>query len=792
MQKATAKTIEPNYAAACNWWSDLPNIWTPVGWQDHLFRFNVLWDGTIVAQTQEIWWGPPDCTEAVIGHTNRRTEAWKNQGVLLFCSPLRACSGGDSWRGDDNTHMQGWKACPTPVLWTERAHDGILYRQEIFAHVPGGQALRRGDEPLFAWIRLSLADMIDALPLENEVAFGLGIQGDHLTANMSYRNNIVLRGEKAIYQRPLKIAGRSPGAVRIMEPDGRVRLGVVPGAQCKLRFTTSNPNDTAAHLHIEGIKVKKGAQVDVLLPMVPVDRKVFERELALGFDGALREADRFWAPLASTGATIQVPELPVTQAIQHSVRLSRLLTEKNPATGKYCKFNGSLVYINLWSTPVAMELIMLNDMLGEHDFVARYLEIFKDEQGTVIPPGSCYQQHPGYFSTPALYKAHDWLSDNGAILYIFSMHGLLSGDADYIAQFTDAIVKSCDWIKTYRALKGHGGYEGVLPAAVATDKLTRIQAVWSDGWNYKGLCAAVRLLKRIGHPRAAEFEQEARDYKAAFGKALRDKCRNMPVWKDAQGKSHVIVPTALSGDQREETRHPFYLDGGPLVLVFTGLIDASDPLMRGTALWFREGPPRRFARPDGCAFEGQVPYLEHEMSSCEPCYSWNVFHSWQLGDREKFLEGMYSLFAGGLSRKTFISCETRGGITGNVFAAPLAIYLARLAVIDDELVDGELHLLRMMPLAWLKSDQLAFFENMPTEFGPVTLTAKLSPDGKTLAVAFKPKFRQPPCRVVLHVPPVSGLRAVTVNGTTFGTLKNEIILEPVRKPGSRGRSPSRV
>ncbi len=41
---------EPNFETACGWWSDLPNIRTPVGWEGHLFRFSVLWDGMLVAQ----------------------------------------------------------------------------------------------------------------------------------------------------------------------------------------------------------------------------------------------------------------------------------------------------------------------------------------------------------------------------------------------------------------------------------------------------------------------------------------------------------------------------------------------------------------------------------------------------------------------------------------------------------------------------------------------------------------------------------------------------------------------
>jgi hypothetical protein len=523
------------------------------------------------------------------------------------------------------------------------------------------------------------------------------------------------------------------------------------------------------------LPVRRNAHVDVLLPMVACDRETFDRELALGYDGAHRETRRFWKRQLRTATRFETPEADVNDVMRQSVRFSLNLTERNPATGKYAKVNGSWVYADLWTTPGSMDLIMMMDTLGHHDAVKRYLAIFKDEQGTVVPPGDGYTEHPGYYSTPALYKSIDWLSDNGAVLWTICRHALLSGDAAFARDFADSIVKSCDWIREHRARKGHGGYPGVLPPAVATDSQTRIQSVWSTGWNYLGLRAAVQVLERIGHSRAAEFAAEAAAYRDDYVKALRDKCRKMPTWRDARGRTRRFVPTALVGDEPWESRHGFYLDTGPLFNVFAGLLPAGDPLMRDTLAWFREGPQQRFYRRDSNCW--QVPMLDREMSSCEPCYSWNVFHSWQLGDREKYLEGMYSLFAGATSRQTRISCETRGGITGNVFAAPLAIYLARHAVVDDGIADDELHLLRLAPLAWLKPGSQGVYEAVPTVYGPVTLRTRVSQDDRTLDVTYEPAFRHTPGKAVLHVPPIPGLKTVRVNGKRMTARRGSILLE---------------
>jgi len=775
---------EPDFKTACTWWDDLPNVWTPIGWREHMLRFSVLWNGTVFGKTS----------------LNRRTEKYDNQDVQLGFAP-HWTNWWSEWphsylRHDDRQVTQGWVDHDAPVLWTEWAKDGLLLRQYVFAHVPDGQELKTGIEPLFAWIRLTVHETCEALPLEDKHGFNLLLHRPHLSAGMSPRDNIqiwahgnpkdkqfadVADYKKGIFTYPRALKADSAAydarkGLRILEPDGRVRLAVAPGGRNVTAefFDPKNEDSRPCHRLYLQMPARKGASVDILFPVLPCDRTTFDKELALGYDKALKESGTFWRGITASRTSIQVPEREVNEAIRHSIRFSNVLSERNPDTGRLCKINGSWAYADLWTTPGAMDLAMMMDTLGQHAAVARYMDIFREEQGTVVPPGDAFSKHPGYFSTPALYKSIDWLSDNGAVLWTICMHYLLSGDREFLKRFTDAIVKSCEWIKEMRAKKGHGGYEGVLPPAVATDARTKIQAVWSIGWNYKGLCAAVRILREIKHPRAAEFEAEAASFLADYHKALRDKCRKMPTWTDARGRKRRFVPTALAGDEKQESRHAFYLDTGPLFHVFAGLMKADDPLMKDTIAWFREGPQAKFFRHDSSCW--QIPALDHEMSSCEPCYSWNVFFPWQEGDRQRFLEGMYSLFAGSLSRKTWISCETRGGITGNVFSAPLGIYMARLAVIDDQIADGELHLLRLVPLAWLKPGDVSRFESMPTEFGPVTLRTKMSKDGKALAVEFKPDFRAEPRRVVLHVPPVAGLKKMTVNGKQADAGKKQIVI----------------
>ncbi|MBI3910593.1 MAG: hypothetical protein HY320_06635 [Armatimonadetes bacterium] len=792
---------EPSFETACQWWTDLSDIWTPVGWKDHLFQFNVLFNGTILAQP----------------NLNRRTQQWRRQGAQFTFVPSATGIVSGGWpvyvTRDDGMVRQGWNDSAAPVLWSEWSQDGLLLRQEVFAHIPGAQDVSTGIEPLFAWVRLSIHYACRALPLEEKHGFLVKINAPHISTCIDAKDNLRFVSETSAY--PRRLSSETEACIpergyRILEEEGTVRLAIAPGHNYTAKFAPGKPAELdlarmdsvddlalSTALTVKGPTEKdyllyiqmdavEGAHVDLLLPMLSTDRAVFDRELALGYDRALEEANRYWSNTPATAARVTTPEQPINQTIKSSLKLAEVMAEKNPADGNYALLTGSLTYANLWATPYAMTSVMLLDTLGYHAAAAKYLEVFKREQGTATPPGESFKPHPGYLGTPRALTLIDWLADHGAILYAASQHALLSGDPEFITAWTDPIVKACEFIKDARAATGHGGAEGIMPPAVATDNQTRIQAVWNDGWMYKGLTTAVRLLERTGHPRAGEFAAEARAYQEAFVRAMHEKCARLPRWTDAEGRQHHWVPTAMSGEQPGETRHAFYLDAGPLFLVFAGLMNAEDELMQLVLAWFREGPQTRLFREDGNW--RQVPCLRHEMSSCEPCYSWNTFHSHQSGDRRRFLEGMYSLFAGGISRKTFVSCETRGGITGTVFSATLAIYLARLSVVDDQIETNALHLLRLTPLAWLQSDQETIFENVPTEFGPVTLRFALSPDRKTLQVSFgaalrgTPKrvvlppaplefyhqghaaLRGTPKRVVLHVPPVEGLTTLLLNG----------------------------
>ncbi|MBN1418030.1 MAG: hypothetical protein JXP34_04600 [Planctomycetes bacterium] len=767
-----AGTPEPDIAQANRWWPRLTNVFTPIGWKNHLFRFNVFYNGMIMADP---------CPE----HASPALARWRGLGAQVGILPSEGGLDPDRWRagtyqmtGEAGRRWghQGLLDRPAPVIWTEwrqafRACVGYVVRQEVFAHVPGGQEIVTGDEPLFAWIRLSVGD-VNPLVRSDRCGILVKINKPHWFPEMYEGRNCALRTTDALYPRALRLervgSEDAPGFL-VIEPDDRIRIAVLPRERVDATFAVRAGNHGQdSNLHVT-IPAAAGEFVDLLLPMIPAKRDALLAEMRRGRDAVLRECDAYWSRVPASAARIRTPERTVNGFLRRNAQYGEIIAQRMPDGGHYTNLTGSLVYARMWATPTAMFDTMLLDTLGYHEAVDRYLEIFRATQGEVKPPGPSYDRHPGYLATPPDLTAVDWLSDHGAILHAVSYHALLTDDRAFIERWREPILRACAFIRDARRKTDRDGVRGVLPPAVATDRGVPTQAVWNIGWNYRGLASAVRLLERIGHPQAGAWAREADDYRSVFVRALRDRTARMPAWTDGEGTVHRAVPMSLSAGG--DITHGFYLDTGPLFLVYAGLLPAGDPLMRSALRFFREGPNRRLYDPGG--HHEQPPVLVREISSCEPCASFNIFHSHQSGDRLRFLEGMYSMLAGAHSRRTYIACETRGGVTG--LAGHIGIYAVRLAAIDD-LVDPEaLHLLRLVPLAWLRSDRETRFENVPTIFGPVDLRFGLAEGGRSLRVAFAHRFHHPPRRILIHIPPVAEVEELIAGGRSSPARAGQVI-----------------
>jgi len=754
---------EPNVEVAKTWWEPQRNVWTPIGWKDHLFRFNILYNGTILVAPQG-------------GYNREYVNPFSAHNMQLTFAPGAKAAAPSLpkvptkvYHMDGGLGQQGWdEGKDTPVLWTEYPRqDGIIIKQEIFAHLKGGSRIESGVEPLYAWVRLSISHVdprrapesyfvttqFSRLYTSNIYPFGL----DDSVTLMAMPDAAPFKDE--LTWTPDRES--SPTRYTLTMPDGNVRATVLPGTSKTITFSDSETSGVY-NLAIE-LPSKVGAYADILIPFLPENEASFASEIALGRDKALAQAEAYWNLKPETAARIYTPEPYINEAIRRNLQFAELITERNPVNKSYTFLSGSYGYDALWSTPTSMISHMFLDLLGYHEVVDKHIELLREYQGTVRPPGESYTTHPGYLATPAFLKTFDWLADHGANLETVAKHALLTGDSDFIEKWTTPTVAACEFLKESCSIQAKGGIAGLLPPAAATDTSVPSVAVWNQAWNYKGLVSAVKLLKLLKHPRAEEFETFADSFRIRFEEAFHQKVATASKWEGPDGKEHPVLPTDLVPAPAQHIfDDAFLLDTGPLVLPFAGLLNADDPLMKSFADFFRVGPNVRLWGPRSSPIARAI--LRHEISSCEPCYSWNIVNSAKSGDRQRFLEGMYSLFTGAISNQTYINGEHRNAMYGTLFVAPLMTWCMRQAIIDDELVEDELHLLRLVPLAWLSQEEETIFENMPTIYGPVDLRFKLSKSNTpTLEVSLKGRWRTKAPRMILHTPPLDGLGGIRIN-----------------------------
>ncbi len=143
---------------------------------------------------------------SAIPDLNPRSQGWQWVGLQLGVWPPRGSFPGHVIDPQDNgSVMQGWNDCAAPVLWSEWAQEGLLLREEVFGHTCVPESLRRGDEPLFAWIRLSVHDILPALSVPPRYGFNVFLSAPYIsTGAMSIRYNIAVEKDRRFYPRELR------------------------------------------------------------------------------------------------------------------------------------------------------------------------------------------------------------------------------------------------------------------------------------------------------------------------------------------------------------------------------------------------------------------------------------------------------------------------------------------------------------------------------------------------------------------------------------------------------------
>lgn len=757
---------EPTFREALQWFPEMQRPWGAVGWKDHLFEFVVFWNGSLGMPVA----GPPNKI-AGLEHL-KATEAQLCFFPTAVDNPWRRANMCHAM--DEHSTDAGLEGT-SPVMVFEHRDSDFVVRQRVFGHVPGAKRLRRGDEPLFAWMRFELSRAGGRAKRPDTFYLWTHVGAFHSAASMTPGLNTVLVWPAPAYAQRLSVVDNR----WIVQTDGRARFAVLGRDKISFRSVQGGPNQDG--FLCVPLNAQVGATVDFVVPFLPVELDVLEKEAALGWETALDQTLRFWQREYRGSARITVPDDIPTRSIAVLPWQLFTLAERNPCGDEYALNTGAFHYEGAWATPFGDICAWGLDYLGFHEEADRYLELYRTHQGEIPAPSKKAVPHDGFLTTPPRYAPCQWQSDHGALLYASAVHALLTDDEAFIAKWLPVWEKGLDWIRVQRAGTRQPHVPGLLPPAQATDDEQHFQFVWNDAWAWWGMCMVVQVLKRLKMRSAKKWAAEADDYRKCFLRAMRRAARQAGTFATVDGETHPFVPTNLDRPLAPVNDEAFYLDTGPLFPLYVGLIPPHDPLADAILAYFRKGPNLELFRRESSPW--QPPVLVHELSSCEPCWSWNIGASLERRDRVRFVEGLFSMFSGGQSRTILWDIESRNGVFGCCGPKPVALHFLRHAFVYEH--EDRLELLRLPPRDWLREEG-ARFENLPTWFGRMSLHARL--EDRTLHLRATLPTRNPYRELLLNVPDLGHVERVVVNGETVEPRKGMAILKPPKK----GRLEARI
>ncbi len=344
-----------------------------------------------------------------------------------------------------------------------------------------------------------------------------------------------------------------------------------------------------------------------------------------------------------------------------------------------------------------------------------------------------FQEESGRFLSP-----DGRLDATGYGVWALVEFGLLSGDSEWLERLYPRIEKAVAYIRQARHTDKDpdSPFSGILPKAPAEgENLPEGRhIVGYDLWNLRGLQAAAAAAKLTGREGdAADFEREFENYRASIIRAV-----------DRAGLPYI--PPSYEKDGTH---------WGNLEVVFpTALINPHDRRFTGTL----ENVHDHFGRNEGTKagfIEGVIQWAP-ETNAIHPLISLFVTNSYIIREeQDKAVDGFYSFllhststqgFPGGVYYRTR---EARENALPHLRAAALYVMTLRNMLVRE---DGEnLHIFSAVPAEWLEPGQSISFENVPTRFGKISLTAKAEED--SITVFFTRPERRDPARLLIHLPP---------------------------------------
>ncbi|MFH1743612.1 MAG: hypothetical protein ABIH23_31800 [bacterium] len=478
-------------------------------------------------------------------------------------------------------------------------------------------------------------------------------------------------------------------------------------AEAEAKMEVEQTGDpAAAESYTWTLEPGRSADAVIRVPFSPVeDPAVFAGEDPTLW---LNRTVKYWRDLMSKAARVRVPCQKATDALRAAHVCQLIANDHGQLQG------GEGFYDEFYIRDGGYQIMELEEA-GLWDSVNKAIEYY------------LHSQRPdGRFETQ-----RGQLDANGQGVWVLWQYYKITNDRDWLEKAYPQMRQAVDWAtKARREIPADSPYAGVLPPAPADGEFLwegNHHTVGYDFWNLRALLCTADAAERLGKSaEAEELLREAKHYRAAID----------AVWK------RTGLPQFPPSWEGEGTHW-----GNTETLWPTDIFAPDDP--RVTALLnevrenhgsgFIEGAIRWMGVPGAIhpymsSYSTMASLIRGEHEKVVDEFYWYLLHSTAA---HAFPEGIY------YSRR-FAWSDTIPHVTG---ASNYSLMLRHMLLHER---GDELHLLLAVPDWWLEEGREILVENAPTHFGKVSF--RTIGTAKGVKIKFEPPRREPPQRIVLHLP----------------------------------------
>jgi len=333
----------------------------------------------------------------------------------------------------------------------------------------------------------------------------------------------------------------------------------------------------------------------------------------------------------------------------------------------------------------------------------------------------------------------DFSKENGIVLWTCVRHAQLTQDPAWLQSLWPRLEQIAEHIRTLRqqTLTNSSALDdGLLPAGFSDGGIGGIHDEYTNPyWNLAGLRAFIEAAHWLGQSEAASaWQREYDDFLAAFRMAAKRDMKTDP-------HGHAYLPIRMDGQDLPQRGQWAFCHA-----VYPGQIFApDDPLVTGTLAMLQTTERQGMVYGTGWDATG----------------IWNYFasfygHAWLWqGHGSKAAQTLIA-FANHAA-PTLVWREEQallhepfrkvGDMPHNWASAEFIRLTIHLLALDR---GRELHLLEGLPRAWLGPDLETRLDGVATPFGPLTMSLRVSADGRTAALRIEPLPDTSCTNIVVH------------------------------------------